>query len=160
MMRDFSLIRSLQCFIPLVPDASTVRSAHVSALTRDVCTVFTTLAVLLVSCSGLSERVSLEPFFFCAGVELEPGTSAVRVTRRGGTRSVRELTSESTDLSPSEQWERRNCRKLLGECEWRILIGSPCVSTFLYGISFSCSSERPEGSIRSFWMCFQSCSLA
>lgn len=134
--RDFDLSSPLTIH-PLVLDVSAAEVAHVSVLTRGLCTVFTTLALDLVSCSELSDRLSFDPFFFCAGLKLEPGTSVVRVTGRGGTRSVRELTSESTDLSPSEHWDRRYCRKLLGECECRILMGSPCVSTFLYGISFS-----------------------
>lgn len=134
--QDFDLSSPLTIH-PLVLDVSAAEVAHVSVFTRGLCTVFTTLALDLVSCSELSDRLSFDPFFFCAGLKLEPGTSVVRVMGRGGTRSVRELTSESTDLSPSEHWDRRYCRKLLGECECRILMGSPCVSTFLYGISFS-----------------------
>lgn len=40
-------------------------SGHVSCFVRELCEVFATLMLLFVSCPELSDRLSLDPFFFC-----------------------------------------------------------------------------------------------
>lgn len=99
---------SVDCPLPLLTfhGVSNRERGHVSFFIRELCEVFAALTLPFVSCPELSDRLSLDPFF-CEVAVLDPVMSTVRVTGSGGTRSVRELTSERTDLSPSEQCERR-----------------------------------------------------
>lgn len=89
--------------------------SQVSTLKRDTCTVFMTLIVgfpsLVDSGDVSSIRLSLDPFCLCCvNCMLGPFPSEDRVTGSGGTRSVLTFTSDKTDLSPSEHWDRRYCR--------------------------------------------------
>lgn len=102
---------------PFPPPAQALHWDQVSILRREAWMVFIVFAVcfparLLVDVWDFSSiRLSLDPFLLWWTVEPpEPWASEERVTGRGGTRSVFEFTSERTDRSPSEHWDRRYWR--------------------------------------------------
>lgn len=57
---------SVYCPLPLLTfQGENPESGHVSFFVRELCEVFAALMLLFVSCPELSDRLSLDPFFFC-----------------------------------------------------------------------------------------------